>query len=115
MNHMMQTPTNRITIAQRIQAISQTGIAYAQNAYDVDRYKELSEIVAAMMAGPELESVVLAKRLFAAEEGYSLSSAPNRGKQKWEQMQTVLWLQTVQARLAGGDRAAAEGEDCLYR
>ncbi len=32
----MQPPPNWISIAQRIQAISQTGIAYAQNAYDTE-------------------------------------------------------------------------------
>jgi ADP-ribose pyrophosphatase YjhB (NUDIX family) len=63
--------TNWISIAQRIQAISQTGIAYAQNAYDLERYTELSEIAAALMAGPEPASVSLAKELFAAEGGYA--------------------------------------------
>jgi len=75
----MQTPTNWISIAQRIQAISQTGIAYAQNAYDLERYKELSEIAAALMAGPEPLAVALAKGLFAAEAGYATPKVDVRG------------------------------------
>lgn len=67
----MQTPTNLISIAQRIQAISQTGIAYAQTAYDIERYTELSEIAAALIAGPEPLKTTLARELFAAEAGYA--------------------------------------------
>jgi ADP-ribose pyrophosphatase YjhB (NUDIX family) len=75
----MQTPTNWISIAQRIQAISQTGIAYAQSAYDIERYKELSEIAAALIAGPEPLTVALAKELFAAEAGYATPKVDVRG------------------------------------
>ena len=76
---MMQRSTNWISIAQRIQAISQTGIAYAQNAYDIERYTELSEIAAALMAGPEPLSIALAKELFAAEAGYATPKVDVRG------------------------------------
>ena len=76
---MMQRSTNWISIAQRIQAISQTGIAYAQNAYDMERYHELSEIAAALMGGSEPLSVALAKQLFAAEAGYATPKVDVRG------------------------------------
>ncbi len=75
----MQIPPNWISIAQRIQAISQGGIAYAQNAYDVERYTRLSEIAAALMAGPEPLSVALAKGLFAADAGYATPKVDVRG------------------------------------
>ena len=75
----MQTPANWISIAQRIQAISQTGLAYAQSAYDVERYTELSEIAAALLAGPEPAGVALAKGLFAAEAGYATPKVDVRG------------------------------------
>ncbi|HTS51397.1 MAG TPA: NUDIX hydrolase [Bryobacteraceae bacterium] len=76
---MTQTPRDWIAIAQRIQAISQTGIVYARNGYDLERYQELSEIAAAMMCGPEPESCPLAKRLFAAEAGYATPKVDVRG------------------------------------
>lgn len=76
---MKQTPTNWISIAQRVQAISQTGIAYAQNAYDVERYTELSEIAAAIMAGPEPLGIALPKELFAAQAGYATPKVDVRG------------------------------------
>jgi ADP-ribose pyrophosphatase YjhB (NUDIX family) len=75
----MQTPTNWISIAQRILAISQTGLAYAQSVYDVERYTELSEIAAAMIAGPEPDGVALAKALFAPEAGYATPKVDVRG------------------------------------
>jgi ADP-ribose pyrophosphatase YjhB (NUDIX family) len=75
----MQTSTNWIFLAQRIQAISQTGIAYAQSAYDIERYTELSEIAAALMTGPEPLSVALAKEHFAAEAGYATPKVDVRG------------------------------------
>ena len=67
----MRSSTNLISVAQRIQAISQTGMSYAQNGYDLERYTELSEIAAALMAGPEPTGVALAKDAFAAEAGYA--------------------------------------------
>jgi ADP-ribose pyrophosphatase YjhB (NUDIX family) len=59
------------SIAQGIQAIAQTGLAYAINPYDVERYRELSAIAASMMAGPEPENIALAMRLFASDHGYA--------------------------------------------
>jgi ADP-ribose pyrophosphatase YjhB (NUDIX family) len=59
------------SIAQRIQAIAQTGLTYSLSPYDTERYRELSEIAASMMAGPEPERAALAARLFAAERGYA--------------------------------------------
>jgi ADP-ribose pyrophosphatase YjhB (NUDIX family) len=76
---MTRTPTNLISVAQRIQAISQTGIAYAQNGYDLERYTELSEIAAALIAGPEPVGVALAKAAFAAQAGYATPKVDVRG------------------------------------
>lgn len=65
------TPNAWTSIAQRIQAIAQTGLSYAVNPYDVERYKQLSSIAASMIAGPEPEKTALATRLFASERGYA--------------------------------------------
>lgn len=59
------------SLAQRIQAIAQTGLAYAMSPYDVERYTELSAIAASMIAGPEPERIALAAELFAAGQGYA--------------------------------------------
>jgi ADP-ribose pyrophosphatase YjhB (NUDIX family) len=60
-----------IAIAQRIQALAQTGLTYATGPYDLERYSELAGIAANMIAGPEPQQVALAARLFAAEAGYA--------------------------------------------
>jgi ADP-ribose pyrophosphatase YjhB (NUDIX family) len=60
-----------IQTAQRIQAIAQTGLTYAVDAYDVERYGELSAIAASMLAGPDAEKIDLATLLFASERGYA--------------------------------------------
>jgi uncharacterized protein (UPF0305 family) len=59
-----------LSYAQRIQAIAQAGLTYAQNDYDVERYQELREISVAMMAGLSGEPIHLIERLFAGETGY---------------------------------------------
>jgi len=59
------------SVGQRIQAIAQTGRAYATSPYDVERYDELSAIAAAMIAGPEPKRIALAAELFAAAHGYA--------------------------------------------
>ena len=75
----MQTSMKWISIVQRIQAISQTGLTYAQNGYDIERYRELSEIAAVLMAGPEPLSAGLAKELFTREAGYATPKVDVRG------------------------------------
>ena len=59
------------SIALRIQAIAQTGLAYATSPYDAERYHELSAIAASMIAGPEPEKIALAAELFAVQHGYA--------------------------------------------
>jgi hypothetical protein len=53
----MQIPTGWISLAQRIQAIAQTGLTYSQGPYDTERYGELAAIAASMIAGPEPEKI----------------------------------------------------------
>ncbi len=65
------TPITWLDAARRIQAISQTGLAFAENPYDVGRYRELGEIAASMMAGPDPGRVALAAGVFASERGYA--------------------------------------------
>ena len=75
----MAIPNDWVLIAQRIQAIAQTGLTYATSPYDTERYTELSSIAAAMMAGPEPRRVVLAEALFAAQQEYATPKVDVRG------------------------------------
>lgn len=53
-------------LAQRIQALAQTGLAFAHDAYNQARYEELTAIAAALMGGgPDLRAA------FDAEWGYA--------------------------------------------
>ena len=75
----MQTPLDWISVGQRIQAISQTGMAYAKSPYDLERYQELSAIAAALLAGPEPQASALALGLFSAQAGYATPKVDVRG------------------------------------
>ena len=65
--------------AQRIQALSQTGLTYAQDPYDRARYEELREIAAEMLAAPLNAEASELTRLFRAEEGYATPKVDVRG------------------------------------
>ena len=59
-----------LSIAKRIQALSQAGLAYSKCQYDIERYKELREIsikIMSIISSLEIESI---RDLFADETGY---------------------------------------------
>lgn len=65
--------------AQRIQAISQSGIAFSKDVYDLERYDALREISVEIMqehTGMEMQKV---KDLFAGEKGYQTLKMDVRG------------------------------------
>jgi ADP-ribose pyrophosphatase YjhB (NUDIX family) len=67
---MMNSPP-WIAWAKRLQTMSQTGLTYARDPYDIERYREIAEISLEMFAaGSELELPVL-RDLFAAERGHA--------------------------------------------
>lgn len=58
--------------AKQLQAIAQTGLTYAQNVYDVERYTEIRRIAAEMMAeGAGIEDASRIADLFRGETGYA--------------------------------------------
>ena len=65
--------------AQRIQALSQTGLTYAQDPYDRERYEELREIAAEMLAAPLGAAPSELAALFRVEEGYATPKIDVRG------------------------------------
>jgi ADP-ribose pyrophosphatase YjhB (NUDIX family) len=60
-----------IDLAQRLHAIGQTGLTYAKDPYDRERYDELIRLASSMMTGPEPETVRLACDLLKLERGYA--------------------------------------------
>ena len=65
--------------AQRIQALSQTGLTYAKDPYDRQRYEELREIAAEMLAIPLGAAPSEIAGMFRAEEGYATPKVDVRG------------------------------------
>jgi len=65
--------------AQRIQALSQTGLTYAKDPYDRERYEKLREIAAEMLAAPLGAEPSELAGLFRAEEGYATPKVDVRG------------------------------------
>ncbi|WP_347814366.1 NUDIX hydrolase N-terminal domain-containing protein [Alkalihalobacillus sp. LMS39] len=70
--------------AKRIQALSQSGLAFSKDAFDIERYEELRNISAEIMAehtGIKMEKI---KTLFAKEQGYHTPKVDVRG---------VVWME----------------------
>lgn len=65
-------------MAVRLQSLSQAGLAYGRDKYDIERFKEIREISVAMMA--ELSQLPAQKvaDLFANETGYQTPKIDTR-------------------------------------
>jgi ADP-ribose pyrophosphatase YjhB (NUDIX family) len=57
--------------ARQLQAIAQTGLTYAQDPFDRERYMQVRAVAAQMMAAPTGLDPIRLEALFAAEEGYA--------------------------------------------
>ena len=65
--------------ARQLAAISQSGLHYCDNHYEIERYRAISDIAAEMMAdGGRLEKVVFAE-LFSRQAGYATPKVDVRG------------------------------------
>jgi ADP-ribose pyrophosphatase YjhB (NUDIX family) len=65
--------------AKQLAAISQNGLAYANNTYDTERYEKIRQIAAEMMSirsEPDTETLLT---MFAKEEGYATPKVDVRG------------------------------------
>jgi ADP-ribose pyrophosphatase YjhB (NUDIX family) len=61
-----------LTWARRLQAISQSGLTYCKDKFDIQRYEELRSITAEMMAaGASLDDPTPIHDLFAHQAGYA--------------------------------------------
>jgi len=65
--------------AQRLQALAQNGLIYAQNPFDLERYEAVREVAAEMMATHAGADLAYVRQLFAAEVGYATPKVDVRG------------------------------------
>ena len=65
--------------AQQLQAIAQTGLNYAQDPFDVERYEHIREIAAEMAASFSDADVDSMRALFAGETGHATPKVDVRG------------------------------------
>jgi ADP-ribose pyrophosphatase YjhB (NUDIX family) len=63
-------PSTLLVYAQRLQAISQAGLAYSTSAYDLERYQEVRAISIRLLAELTDEPFEKIVRVFASETGY---------------------------------------------
>jgi ADP-ribose pyrophosphatase YjhB (NUDIX family) len=74
-----QPPRNLLEWARKVQANAQTGLAFTRDPYDRERYTELAELVATLLAR-ELEIPIgAARELWAGEHGYATPKVDVRG------------------------------------
>ena len=68
----------RLDFAMRIQSIAQAGLSYADNPYDRERYGELRQIAAEMLAAAIDIPVRKIHHLFCNESGYRTPKVDTR-------------------------------------
>lgn len=64
---------------RRLQAIAQNGLTYARDPYDIDRYNQLLDIAAEIVASQEPVSVEQVRNIYARETGHATPKVDVRG------------------------------------
>lgn len=67
----MTPPTDWLGIAQRLQALAQTGLEYTLSPFDVERFQEIYALSMQMLANLTGESVARLTASFSADSGYA--------------------------------------------
>jgi len=65
--------------AQKLQAIAQNGLTYTQNPFDIDRYQQIQQVAAEMMASISTSEPDTILELFKQESGYATPKVDVRG------------------------------------
>jgi ADP-ribose pyrophosphatase YjhB (NUDIX family) len=65
--------------AQRLQAISQSGLTYTRNPFEIERYEAVGEIAAEIIAAHSDLDIARVRDLFATEGGYATPKVDVRG------------------------------------
>ncbi len=64
---------------QRLQAIAQNGLTFAQDPFDIERYAQIREVAAEMLAAGGEADITPIRALFAQEIGYATPKVDVRG------------------------------------
>lgn len=76
----MDAPSLRLDWARRLQALAQTGLTYAQDPFDIERYVAIRQIAAEIAAGTGAGAEVAAfAAAFERETGYATPKVDVRG------------------------------------
>lgn len=70
---------NWLSWARELQAAAQTGLTYAANQYEAERYKSLQDLAARMMSEGSGEPMALVQGAFAEQKGYCTPKVDVRG------------------------------------
>jgi ADP-ribose pyrophosphatase YjhB (NUDIX family) len=65
--------------AQRVNALAQSGLAYTQNPFDIERYRALQQLAAQMIAAQGEEDPQTVLNLLSGEPGYATPKLDIRG------------------------------------
>jgi ADP-ribose pyrophosphatase YjhB (NUDIX family) len=65
--------------AQRLQAIAQTGLTFAQNVYDIERYQQIRAVAEEIAAGHTGADPEIIHTLFTHDQGYTTPKVDVRG------------------------------------
>lgn len=65
--------------ARRLQAIAQNGLTFSRDPYDTERYHQIRQIAAEIMAGHSSVPVEQVLKLFESEDGYATPKVDCRG------------------------------------
>ena len=71
--------SDQIEWAQRIAALARTGMHYTKNHYDADRYRQLLDIAAEMLAAAADTETAAIKLLLEGDDGYVTPKVDVRG------------------------------------
>jgi ADP-ribose pyrophosphatase YjhB (NUDIX family) len=63
----------------RLQAIAQTGLTFAQDPYDIERYQAIREIAAEMLAAGANMDLIVIRNMLSADDGYATPKVDVRG------------------------------------
>ncbi len=70
---------NWLTWAKRLAALAQDGLTYSDNEYEIDRYNQVRQIAAEMMAAGSDRDAKTLIELFSREQGYATPKVDVRG------------------------------------
>lgn len=65
--------------SSKLQAIAQNGLTFARDSYDVERYSQIREIAAEMIAAGLGSDIAVVRNLLSKDSGYATPKVDVRG------------------------------------